>query len=64
MLLRERHGEAGLMQLVQTSMVDFMIAAFNWITVLPSEGPQAIDARVKSMLAGEINASEGVILGP
>lgn len=64
MLLRERHGETGLVQLLQASMVDFMMAAFNWIKVLPSEGPEAIDARVKSMLEGEINADEGVILIP
>lgn len=64
MLLRERHGEKGFLKLVQASMIDFMMAAFAWITIVPSTGPDAIDARVKSMLEGEINADEGVILRP
>ncbi|MEM1113327.1 MAG: DUF2855 family protein [Pseudomonadota bacterium] len=64
MLMRERHGEKGFMKLVQASMIEFMLAAFNWIKMLPSEGPEALDARVKSMLEGEIKADEGVILKP
>jgi hypothetical protein len=64
MILRERHGEKGLMKLVQTAMIDFMMASFSWIKVAPVEGPEAIDTRVKAMLDGEINADEGVSLVP
>ena len=64
MLLRERHGEQGFMKLVQGSMVEFMMAAFNWITMVRSEGPIEVDERVKSMLDGEIRANEGIILSP
>jgi hypothetical protein len=45
-------------------MIDFMMAAFTWITMVSSAGPKAIDARVKSMLEGEVKANEGVILRP
>lgn len=64
MLLRQRHGEKGFLKLVQASMVEFMMAASNWIKIVRSEGPEAIDARVKSMLDGEVTAEEGVILAP
>jgi len=64
MILRERHGEKGFFKLVQTSMIDFMMAAFSWIKMAPAEGADAINVRVKAMLEGEINADEGVILIP
>jgi hypothetical protein len=64
MLLRERHGERGFMKLVQARMIDFMMAAFSWIKMVPSEGPDAVDTRVKSLLEGEVKADEGVILHP
>ena len=64
MTLRERHGEKGFMRLVQASMLDFMMVAFNWIKMLPAEGPEAVEARVQSMLDGKVNADEGVVLSP
>lgn len=64
MILRERHGESGFMKLVQASMIDFMMAAFNWIKFQPAQGPDAVNARVKAMLDGEVDAHEGVILIP
>jgi hypothetical protein len=64
MTLRERHGEKGFVKLVQAAMIDFMMAAYDWIKVIPAEGPEAIDARVKEILDGEINADEGVSLVP
>lgn len=62
MLLRERYGEQGFMRNVQSSMIDFMTASFSWLEVVHATGPEAVDARVKSMLQGEINANEGIAL--
>jgi Protein of unknown function (DUF2855) len=64
MILRERHGEKAFFKMVQESMIDFMMAAFNWIKMNPAQGPEAVDARVKAMLEGQVNADEGVILAP
>lgn len=64
MALRERLGSGGMMRAMQGSMVDFLMAAYSWIKMVPAKGPDAVDARVKSMLNGEINADEGVILAP
>lgn len=64
MKLRERLGEANMGRQMQARMIDFMLAAHNWITTVPAEGPQAVEARIKSMLEGEINADEGVVLMP
>ena len=52
------------MKRVQESMIDFMIAAFNWINIEESKGPDAIEARVRRMLEGDVNAANGMILMP
>ena len=64
MALRERYGESGFMKRVQESMIDFMIAAFNWINIEESKGPDASEARVRRMLEGDVNAANGMILMP
>jgi len=64
MKLRERHGGGGMMKVIGASMVDFLMAAHNWIKMMPAEGPEAIDNRVRSVLDGGVNANEGVVLRP
>lgn len=64
MTLRERLGPAGMMSAMQGSMIDFLMAAYGWIKMLPAVGPDAVDARVQAMLDGRVNADEGVILAP
>lgn len=48
----ERHGEARFMQLVQASLIDFMMTAFNWIKMNPAQGLEAVNARVEAMQLG------------
>lgn len=62
MSLRERYGEREFMKRVQASMVEFMMAAFNWIEVIPAKGKEAVTTRVLSMLDGEVSAKQGVVL--
>ena len=50
--------------MVQTAMIDFMMAASGWIKVISVEGPEAVDARVKMILDGEVKADEGISLVP
>jgi hypothetical protein len=64
MTLRERHGQKGVVKLVQAAILDFLMTAYDWIKVVPVEGPEAIDARVKAILDGEIKADEGISLVP
>lgn len=64
MALRERLGPASMMRAMQKSMTEFLMEAYSWIKMVPATGPEAVDARVKSMLNGDINADEGVILAP
>lgn len=64
MKLRERHGIAAMGKMIQGSMVEFLMTAHRWIEMVRAQGPDAIDARVKSMLDGKIEANEGIILMP
>lgn len=64
MTLRARHGAAGMMKEIQASMVDFLLAAHGWIQIAPTQGADAIDAQVKSMLDGQVSADAGIILHP
>lgn len=64
MTLRKRLGPAGMMNAMQGSMVEFLMAAYSWIKMLPAVGPDAVEARVQAMLDGNVNADEGVILAP
>lgn len=64
MTLRKRLGTAGMMNAMQGSMVEFLVAAYSWIKMVPATGPDAVEARVQSMLNGDVNADEGVILAP
>lgn len=64
MKLRERHGTGGMIQQIQMEMIAFLQAAYGWINITHTSGADAIDARVKAMLDGGVNANEGVILSP
>jgi len=64
MALRERYGEKDFLRRVQSSMIEFMLTAGNWIQIVRAEGPDEIDERVKSMLSGNVCANEGIVLAP
>jgi fructose-1,6-bisphosphatase/inositol monophosphatase family enzyme len=63
-VLRERIGSGAMMRQMGSAMMDFMMAASGWIRLSESHGPEAIAAKIRDMLDGNVGAEEGIILRP
>ena len=63
-VLRERIGSGAMMRQMGSAMMDFMMAASGWIRLSESHGPEAMAAKIRDMLDGNVGAEEGIILRP
>ena len=52
------------MRQMGSAMMDFMMAASGWIRLSESHGPEAMAAKIRDMLDGNVGAEEGIILRP